>query len=922
MNTTSSDEPWWRDSPSTGWFDCRIAIAAVAIATLGRLALDSALGDNYPFITYFGAVAAVAWYGKTRPSVLTLVASGILARYLFLPPRYSFLITDPGEVIGLALFFANGVVTVGMGHALRMARMKTGNLLADALVRAEEIRQTAIAEVEQRERLRTTLDSIGDAVIITDRAGRVISLNPVAEVLTGWTTREAVGVLLTEVFHIVNEESRQPIENPAMEAIQAGVTVGWATHTLLIGKDGKERPIDDSAAPIRGQDGVIVGCVLVFRDVSERKVQQQAVSSSEARLRRVFESNVVGMIQWDLDRSLILDANDTFLRMTGYTHKDVIAGRLNFREMTPPEWTSRNEAGICAIRTDGHAAPYEKEYFRKDGSRVPVIIAGTRFEDSPSEGMSLLIDISDRIQAEREIARIAAESERQRRLYETVLSNTPDFVYVFSLDHKVLYANEALITMWGRGRDGAIGKTFLEIGYEPWHAEMHDREIDQVRATRLPIRGEVPFTGTKGRRQYDYIFVPVIGADGEVEAVAGTTRDVTDRVETERRLRESEERSAFVRRSSGVGFWYCDLPFDVLEWDELVKSHFHLPPDATVTIQTFYDRLHPDDREPTRQAIERSIAGRSPYQVVYRTVNPQTGAVTWVRAIGRTFYAEDGTPTRFDGVTLDVSDQKRAEEQQAYLFELSDTIRPLSDPADVQAAASRVLGERLGANRVIYFEICGDEYVIDRDYAAGVLPLSGRYPVAAFGPALLANLLDGRTVIEADATAEPDRPLSERAAFASIQVRGHVDVPLVKDGRFVAGMTVHVCDRRDWTRQEVALIEDTAERTWAAVERVRAEEEIARLAAAAERERRLFAAVLSNSRNSGARRDHQLRDGRRLRALDGIDTRPRPGPLHRCSRVRGPRCQYCGGRYRYRQSGRDVAGRPDVCPATGDSLLP
>jgi signal transduction histidine kinase/ActR/RegA family two-component response regulator len=124
----------------------------------------------------------------------------------------------------------------------------------------------------------------------------------------------------------------------------------------------------------------------------------------------------------------------------------------------------------------------------------------------------------------------------------------------------------------------------------------------------------------------------------------------------------AEERSEFVRRSSGVGFWYCDLPFDVLVWDERVKAHFHLPPDAHVTIDTFYARLHPDDREATRQAVDRSIAERVVYDVHYRTVDPDTKAEKWVRAIGRTFYDDDGTPKGFDGVTLDVTDRKRAEE--------------------------------------------------------------------------------------------------------------------------------------------------------------------------------------------------------------------------------------------------------------------
>lgn len=136
----------------------------------------------------------------------------------------------------------------------------------------------------------------------------------------------------------------------------------------------------------------------------------------------------------------------------------------------------------------------------------------------------------------------AAALEQHVRLYETILSNTPDLVYVFGLDHRFTYANAALLTMWGKTWDEAIGKNCLELGYPEWHAAMHDREIDEVIATKQPIRGEVPFDGTVGRRMYEYIFVPVIGATGEVEAVAGTTRDVTERRRAEDTLRESEQR--------------------------------------------------------------------------------------------------------------------------------------------------------------------------------------------------------------------------------------------------------------------------------------------------------------------------------------------------------------------------------------------
>jgi len=130
----------------------------------------------------------------------------------------------------------------------------------------------------------------------------------------------------------------------------------------------------------------------------------------------------------------------------------------------------------------------------------------------------------------------------QRRMYEAILTNTPDLAYVWNLDHRFIYANEGLLRMWGRTWEEAIGKNCLELGYEPWHAEMHDREIEQVVATKLPVRGEVPFNGAFGRRYYDYLLVPVIGASGEVEAVAGTTRDVTERKQLEGSLIDADRR--------------------------------------------------------------------------------------------------------------------------------------------------------------------------------------------------------------------------------------------------------------------------------------------------------------------------------------------------------------------------------------------
>jgi PAS domain S-box-containing protein len=136
-----------------------------------------------------------------------------------------------------------------------------------------------------------------------------------------------------------------------------------------------------------------------------------------------------------------------------------------------------------------------------------------------------------------DLARVTAEADRQKRFYETLISSTPDLVYAFDLNYRFTFANKALLEMWNRTLEESVGKSLLEIGYEPWHAEMHEREIDQVRETKKPIRGEVGFPhATLGWRTYDYIFTPVFNDAGEVEAVSGTTRDITDLKRAEEHL--------------------------------------------------------------------------------------------------------------------------------------------------------------------------------------------------------------------------------------------------------------------------------------------------------------------------------------------------------------------------------------------------
>ncbi len=134
---------------------------------------------------------------------------------------------------------------------------------------------------DQRDWLQVTLSCIGDGVITADREGRVNYLNPVAELLTGWTMAEAAGVEIEKVFHIINESTREGVEQPVRKVIERGLTVGLGNHTVLIARDGTEKPIDDSAAAIKDANGNVIGVVLIFRDITARRTAELAIDSAK-----------------------------------------------------------------------------------------------------------------------------------------------------------------------------------------------------------------------------------------------------------------------------------------------------------------------------------------------------------------------------------------------------------------------------------------------------------------------------------------------------------------------------------------------------------------------------------------------------------------------------------------------------------------
>jgi PAS domain S-box-containing protein len=283
----------------------------------------------------------------------------------------------------------------------------------------------------QPEWCRITLASIGDAVITTDALGRVAFLNPVAESLTGWTLAMAAGQPLERVFCVINEESRQPVEGPTVRALRDDVVVGLANHSLLIAKDGTERLIDDNAAPIRNDNGEVAGVVLVFRDVSERRRQEQyvrdalAVQTSEERYRRLFQTAKDGILILDADTLRIIDANPFMTELLGYTYDEFVGKEL---------W----EIGFFGDKQASQAAYQElqeKGYIRydhlpletKDGRRAEVEFVSNVYEvDHRPIAQCNIRDVSERSRLERrtqEQAEALADLHRRKDEFLAMLGH-------------------------------------------------------------------------------------------------------------------------------------------------------------------------------------------------------------------------------------------------------------------------------------------------------------------------------------------------------------------------------------------------------------------------------------------------------------------------------------------------------------------
>ncbi|MGA2813750.1 MAG: PAS domain S-box protein [Candidatus Acidiferrum sp.] len=440
-----------------------------------------------------------------------------------------------------------------------------------------------------------------------------------------------------------------------------------------------------------------------------REESALAVRASEQRLRHfaaIVDSSNDAIISKNLD-GVITSWNKTAQLIFGYSAEEAVGQHIS---LIIPRDRLREEAMILERLKRGEQVDhFETVRVRKDGTLLDIALTISPVKDAEGRvvGASKVArDVTERKQAQEALG----QKERRLRL-ATDAAGLGIWHWYPDVDIAT-WENDRPYEIFGRSReDGPIsGAEFASKVSHPDDVAGFEQTFAHALKTgeRLFYQGRI-YRHDGSLAWVEFTGQPEYRADGSPLRVVGTVQDITPRKQAEQTLREHRERFELVAEAAQVGFWFCDLPFDKLLWDERVKEHFWLPLDADVTIDTFYERLHPADRERTRQAIDESIANGTPYEIEYRTISPD-GQERCIRAIGRAFYHPAGKPVRFDGVTLDITASRRAElalgQANAEVIAATAKFQSVFEQTPVFAGIMTLDGTVTAANRLC-LDACG-----------------------------------------------------------------------------------------------------------------------------------------------------------------------------------------------------------------------
>jgi PAS domain S-box-containing protein len=273
-------------------------------------------------------------------------------------------------------------------------------------------------------------------------------------------------------------------------------------------------------------------------------------------------------------------------------------------------------------------------------------LANVTLLERPLRVMTLLSTLGVALRARRRQYEVRGLFQQR----DQVLAAIRDSFAILDQNWRYTYVNEHTCQLCQMPCDAMIGARIWDLFPELKGTNL---EVQLIRVMEERIPAQFEWRNEQWERWFTIRVYPTEGG------ISLLTSEITERKEMEHTLKESERRLHLALDTSKLGMWYCDLPFDKIVWDKNCRQHFGVPADQQIDFQVFYSLLHPDDQTRTREAVERAVAERTSYDIEYRAVHPD-GSIRWVHAIGRAFYDQAGKATRFDGITIDITEQKKA----------------------------------------------------------------------------------------------------------------------------------------------------------------------------------------------------------------------------------------------------------------------
>jgi PAS domain S-box-containing protein len=398
---------------------------------------------------------------------------------------------------------------------------------------------------ESEDRLARVLKSIGDAVIVTDAQTRITRMNPVAERLTGWTIQEAEGELLSRIFRIVNETTRQTVESPADKVKTTGSIVGLANHTVLISKDGKDTAIDDSGAPIFDEAGQLSGIVLVFRDIGEKRATQRERDRLTDRLSQFLAATTDAIV--GVNRNWVIIYLNSRAQELYAANREVLGIDL---------WKA-----FPGAAHPGSA--YVEHYERAMNDRISGAFEAyypaplnvwLRIDVYPTpEGIvTFSRDITEEKRARQQLQEKSEQAERQRAEIETVYRTSPIGLALFDTkDFRYLRLNDRQAEFFGLKPEQIVGRTLTEMAPIEGLKELFEQVLENKPVVNFPLEGELA-TKPGERRHWTVSYFPVIAADGTIQAITAASLEVTAQKKAEQALIQSEKLAAVGRLAASI----------------------------------------------------------------------------------------------------------------------------------------------------------------------------------------------------------------------------------------------------------------------------------------------------------------------------------------------------------------------------------